>query len=214
MNKNIIIGLVIVILLLVGGGGYMFLNRSQTNPQTTSTQPAENTTQTTSKASLKSLMSLGNNQTCTFEDTQSGSSGTVYISSGKFRGDFSSNVNGTVTGSHMISDSSNVYVWMDNTNDGFKMSMDSIEKLNESNQKTVDINKEVDYSCSGWGVDSSKFSIPTQITFQDFSAMMEDASKMMKSVTGTSQDNTAACSTCNNLPAEAQAQCKAALKCN
>ncbi len=217
MNKNLLIGIVIVLLILIGGG-YMFLNRSQ-NPQpstieTTETTQVTNTAGVVEKKSIKSLLALGSNQTCTFEDKETGSSGTVFIDSGKFRGDFSSNVNNVVSNSHMIADGKDVYVWTDNSKEGFKMSVDSIEKINEGGPKTVDINKEVDYSCTPQGAEVSKFVLPTDVVFSDFSKMIEDAAKLKQNGTSnTTQSPQSNCGVCDSVPAESQAQCREALRC-
>src|SRR3990170_5482236 len=105
MNKNLIIGIVVVILLLLGLG-FFFLTRTQSPSSTPSAESVTEETQGTNgqvsqKQSLKSLLGLGNSQMCEFSDDTSGSTGKVYVSAGKMRGDFATVVNGEVTSSHM-----------------------------------------------------------------------------------------------------------------
>lgn len=217
MNKNIIIAAVVGLILLLAGGGYLLSKNSKKTPTDTTVQ-----TQTTEKksasqrASIKSLMGMNATQQCSFTSAENGTSGTIYLSGGKMAGTFSSTVNGTVVASHMISDTQYTYVWMGNEKTGFKMAISAAEKAQASAKQSVDLNEELDYSCSGWGVDASKFTVPTDVKFTDYTSMMEDASKLLpKTSTGTGeQDNSAACSACNSLPEASQVQCKSALKCN
>ncbi len=179
-------------------------------------------TSATQTLSLKGLMGMSGNQTCTFDDSTSGSSGSVYISSGKMRGDFSAKKDTTETTSHVLSDGTTMYMWSDNQTKGFKVALSSMEKMQASitgtpgSTNTVDVNREANYHCSGWNVDASKFTVPATITFTDYSQMMENAGKMMTTGVPTGammQNNAAACAACNNLTGAAQTSCKTALKC-
>lgn len=197
------------------------MNRTSTvpaDPETQSASPAGGSSTTTEKASLKSFMGMAGTQKCDFADPETGNSGTVYLDSGKMRGDFSSNINGKVTPSHMTHDGKDVYVWMDDQATGFKTSLEAIEQMSGQTgvSQSVDINKEVDYKCESWAVDPVKFVVPSEIKFQDMGKMMEEAMKRMPSTSlnGSANDNAAACSACNNLEGDAQTQCKKALKCN
>jgi len=214
VNKNIIIA--VVILILLAAGGFLFLNKSGTSPL----QNSRTATGTSQKSSLKALLGLGTNQKCSYSDQESGSSGTLYLGNGNARGDFLTTANGSEQGSHMIIDGQSMYVWTEGENQGFMMKRDAIEDIQENSAgnapKTVDINEEVDYDCSSWSPDSSMFSAPSNVTFQDYSSIMQDASKLIESTKNAddTQDSSAACAACNNLPTDAQAQCKSALSCN
>ena len=217
MNKTYLIIACAAVVLLLAGGVFLLLGNSKSSTPSTQktgveTQTSANTTPADSleKTSLKALMSGTTNQQCTFTDTESGSSGTVYVSGGKFRGDFNSQVNGVVQSSHMISDGQEVYVWMDALTSGFKMSMAAIDKTPNSGQKTVDVNKQVDYSCKPGSVDASRFSLPTEIKFEDVSAVAADGPISLPSGAGSN----VSCSACDNLPESSKAQCKATLKCS
>ena len=217
MVKNIIIVLVILLLTMVGVGAFMLMKRPQTTPQSSTTQTPSNTIE---NKSFKDLLAGGTNQTCTFSDQELGSSGVMYMGNGSARGDFTSKMNNTVTGSHMITDSEYMYTWIDGATEGFKVSRSSVEEQQENTPKTsstaIDINRNVDYSCSPWSVDSALFTPPSTVTFTDTSTMMKDALKNLPpSSEGTTvePDTTEACAACDNLPSDSKTQCKTALKC-
>lgn len=204
MNKIV---LIVVALLIVGGigvGGYMMLSNG-------SGQTSETTQEAGGKKSLRELMGMKSNQMCTFKDEMQ-NIGTVYTGGGKFRADFSSSSNGVTMNTHMISDASNVYFWFDDNYKGFKMNITDIDTTGEEGKtNTVNVDKTVDYSCKPWSVDSSKFTLP-DISFEDFSAMMK-AVPTMPSGSAPVDSTSMQCAACNNLPADAAAECKAALNC-
>ena len=222
------IAITIFVLLIVGVGAFMMMQKPQpqitkqsANTNTPQTANSGQETATTQLTTLKNLMTTGGTQKCTYIDSATGSSGSMYIEGGKMRGDFMSSVNGSQTGSHMISDGQYVYVWTDTNDSGFKMSVSAMEEgksqTNSTAQQYVDMNKKIEYSCAAWSADASMFTVPADKKFQDMSVMMQNAGKMMKddqsseSGAPTNQD---ACAACDSAPAEAQAQCRAALKCN
>lgn len=226
MKKNILIPIIVIILLLLGIGGYFLMNRPSTsvlNLQNSNLGAPENSQDKTvmQKASLKSIMAM-QNQECTFSDTESGSNGTMRVASGKMRGDFVSKSEKQTLNTHMISDGKDVYIWMDELQSAMKVSLTAMEDINSkalaNAPKTVDLNREVDYQCKSWTPDNSLFQVPTDRTFTDMSAMMKDAAKMMEKVKPSGEmpsasDTASACAACEQVPAEAKAQCKAALNC-
>jgi hypothetical protein len=165
-------------------------------------------------------MGLASNQTCTFTDAESSSNGTVYASGGKVRGDFSSTTGTTTTVSHVFSDGTDFYMWVDGEAEGMKVSLESFSDLNTKSSdpktKSVDPDKQVDFRCAPWTVDSAVFNLPN-IKFTNFSSLMMSAPSGMMSEEGegsTQMDMKAAqCAACDNLPAESVAQCKQALSC-
>lgn len=211
MNKNILIGVGVVILL--GIGGYVLMNRPAVNPAPLPSSPSNNAaSDTTEKKSLRDLMSMGANQMCTFTDAESNSSGTMYIGSGDMRGDFVSQSQGSTFTSHLIAAGNDVYMWFEGQTTGFKTSMtdlDNISGMGTDDEKTVDVNKQVDYSCGPWAVDRSTFDLPAGITFTDFGEMMDESMRE----NGAMMETEVSCQACDSLPSEAQAQCRAALGC-
>jgi hypothetical protein len=169
---------------------------------------------TTEKKSLKDLMAMGDHQACTYTDEKTGSTGTIYIGKGDVRGDFSSQVNGKTVQSHMIENATDMYIWTDEQKQGMKVSLTAAKKVaGNVDMKTIDLNQTVSYSCKAWSIEPGSFDVPSEVTFQDFSKMMNDVGNMKLQTTGN-PSNVAACSACDNLPADSQPQCKAALHCN
>ncbi len=205
MNKVVLAVVALLILGGVGVGGYFMLSKNDTNVET-----MIDVKEVGGKKSLRELMRMTTNQTCTFKDEMQ-NIGTVYTGGGKFRADFSSTSNGVTMNTHMISDASTVYFWFDGNDKGFKMNIAEIDKTSGSDStNSVDVDKTIDYTCKPWGVDQSKFALP-DISFDDFSAMMQAVPAVPNGNTGdiTSMQ----CSACNNLPADAAKECRAALNC-
>lgn len=223
MSRNYLIAGVVVVLLLLGGG-YLVMNQFTQAPAAVTENnhplPSVQASVSTEKNSLKNFMTMTGTQKCQFTDSETGNSGTVYVASGKFRGDFSSNFDGKVTPSHMINDSKDVYIWMDDQATGFKTNLEAIEQMSGQTgvSQSVDINKEVDYKCESWSIDPDMFVVPGDKNFSDMSKMMQDAAKMMQSTSPNASaipaGNPAACAACDNLEGAAVTQCKTALKCN
>ncbi len=218
MNKGVMYGLVGVIVL--GVIGYAVFNK-QANDRVVSTDGTATTTQSTSKQSLKALLSATTPQKCTFTEAveNSTSNGTVYIAGGKMRGDFTSVAYGKTIVSHMVMVDSTSYMWTDE-GQGFKMAFDASQSTSASGQQGMDVNKELEYQCMPWTVDASVFVLPSTITFKDMSALVPGASAGAKgSVTAPSAgsyggyDMSAQCGACESYPEPQKTQCRTALKC-
>lgn len=189
VNKNLLIG--VVLLLVLGVGGYFFMNK----------KPAAIVTSV--PTSLKDLLAANLPQKCTFPE------GTVYISGGKFRGDFSSDVSGKAVVSHMISDSKTSYIWTDGEKQGFKMTItdeakSQAESQTEVDKNGVDVNAKLDYKCSTWLPDASLFNTPAGVEFTDFSALTAPAA---------AGSNSVQCAACASLTGDDKTQCLAVLNC-
>lgn len=223
MKKWIIIA-VVAILLFAGGAYLLFANNQTTTPtQQSSPQTAEQTKndENSITGNIFSLLQSGQNVACTFSSTadDTSSSGTVYVSGKNMRGDFQSTINSQTSNTHMIRDGEWMYTWTDGQTTGLKLKIteederqgkEMAEKM-ESDKKNqgFDISQQVDYSCKPWGVDQSKFTVPSNVTFTDLSAQMEDAKNMMQN------SSQSACSACETITdTQAKAACKQSLNCN
>ena len=217
MNKNIVIIAVLIAFALLGGGAYMMLSRSYDKPADTNGQKSI-TPAISSERGIKSLRdfaSLGSNKECTFSDLDSENKGTMYIGNGEVRGDFESNIDGKIVISHMIQDEYGMFIWTDGEKQGFKVSLESINDAVEKVDTTgFDLNKEVDYSCKPWSVVQGVFDAPRDVEFQDFSKMMKGIGEKMQVESTPGATGSSSCSMCDNLPAESQASCRTALKCD
>lgn len=176
MLTKIIVG----VLVLGGISFFVFKNNTDTVPTDSSTEQvaSEDTSKDApkdfnEKTTLAKLVEKGGSHKCTFSHTtQVGTStGTVYIYGKKIRGDFVSKVSiAELPGlndihSSMISDGESIYTWSSMTPEGYKASVQQ-ETSTTTTQTNVPTNQELDYSCTAWMVDESKFSLPTHITFK------------------------------------------------
>ena len=180
MNKAI--WWIIVIVVVAGGIYYSTTKSAPTEPAAPASEGAAgqgtfNTAPPTSgQQSLAGLMALGTAQQCAFSQNVVGSSnsGTVYVSAGKVRGDFTSVADGQTTQAHMISDGQDVYTWIEGINLGFKATMSEGQAATPGTPASggVDVNQQLNYDCSPWSVDNSKFAVPTSIQFNAMGAGM------------------------------------------
>lgn len=230
-TTRVILG-VIILLLLIVGAYFVFGKKSASSPL----QSVKNqvTNMATGKRSLTDFFSMTGSQQCTFSDKTNTSSGTLFVADGKMRGDFQSSNSGKTTQTHMINDGTYIYYWTDGAKTGYKMSLATVKEQaakitmapqnnSAGEEKTsssgpVNMNQQADYSCQAWSADSSKFVIPQDVTFTDYTTMMQGA---MKSVTPmapkegmTTGQKQSECGQCNQVPAgQMRNQCLTALKC-
>jgi hypothetical protein len=176
MNKIVAVGLGIVLLAGVGVVAYRQMNQAGSPPSSSSETASPQNAQE-SRGSLRNIFGLGQNLTCTFTN-EDGSGGTVFVAGERVRGDF------TMTGAqggamHVVQSDGYTHMWTDGSTQGTKIKIetDASTQTQEETAKTgqsLDLNAQVDYSCSPWGVDASKFVLPAGVTFTDYSeAMME-----------------------------------------
>ena len=153
------------------GAFFMFKGKtspSSTNQSNNSTTPVNSSIQT----SFKSLLAGGTSQKCTFNDrsTTDATQGTVYVTTGHFRGDFSSVADGKTQQIHMISDGQMSNMWFNGQTTGYKTKFDSSASAS-SQSKGPDTNKDMNFNCSAWSVDSSLFTLPTDVKFTDLTSV-------------------------------------------
>ncbi len=209
MNNKAVIGIIAVVVIL---GAIFFATRGNKSDVASNGATAESATGANMEnTSIKSLIDAGGSRKCTFKTTEAGaeSSGTVYASDGKMRGDFTSMIEGKETMSHMIYDGTTSYIWMDGQASGFKMTLDKSDVAAEQNQ-SVDVNKNYEFDCNSWSKDNSKFEVPSNIQFSDFSGLAGAAANMnVNTGADTKALQQAACA---NLPEPAKTQCLAAVQ--
>ncbi len=179
----------IIVIVVVVGGIYYLSNKSAVvddNEVTPTSEEADDqgsfNTASSDQKSLAELMALGTAQQCTFNQSleNSTNSGTFYLGLGQMRGDFTSVDGGQTTQIHMISDSKDVYTWIEGMNLGFKASASAGQPTasgTPANNNGVDVNQKLAYNCSPWTADSSKFTLPTGIQFNAPGMMAPPASR-------------------------------------
>src|SRR3989344_4779890 len=179
---GVIIVVAVVAFLVMG-------NKASQTPSETPTAVESETDQTNANT-IRGLLGLGKNVTCTFEntdDTGNTSSGTIYVAGDKMRGDFNNSGPAGAFEGHMIRDGEYAYSWSTLVPQGTKFKLDQ-EDAGEKDEKNVDLDKQVDMYCQSWSVDNSKFSLPDGIEFQDISKAVkqieeqsEDAQQLQQS---------------------------------
>ena len=222
MNKLLIPS--IIVALLVAAGAFYFLStqpKQRATTTTTTTQTAieqeASPTPASVMTSLKELMT-GGSQTCTYSTQIDGggiTAGTVYVSDGKMRSDFSitGEENTTIDGS-MITDGEYMYTWSSAQPQGIKIAItDEMKNAAPTDatagQAGIDLDQKIDYRCQPWVTDQSKFTPPTTITFTEMQLPPSDVA------TGSGVPTSAElCSACDDLEGEQQSACLTALKCN
>jgi len=220
MNKTTLLAAVGIVILVIICGAYFFLHKGEKSSLTAS-QKEQSEKMVGQPKSLTDFLAMTGSQKCTF-DTQTGSTGTIYVGDGKMSGEFHSDMNGKHMNSHMIDDKDYMYIWTDDTNQGYKITISALKEMikdaasgNNQTSTPIDLNQKADYSCDSWNVDSSVFNIPKTISFKDYTATMEHMMQAPTNMSGNNSgtNNQAACKACSQLSGSAQAQCRTALKC-
>lgn len=179
MKKPGLIIAAIVILLLLAVGG-MFLLKSSKIPvanKTTNTQTAKPQTGNSITGSIMSLLSGGKNVNCQVTYPDNKGTGSVYVSDKKFAGDFTTkDANGKETTGNMVSDGTYMYVWSSAMPTGIKINLTDANKAAQNAQASQgisNINEKVNLNCNPWAPEASKFTVPSNIKFQDMSQLLQ-----------------------------------------
>lgn len=168
-------GIIVAIVIIIVG--IFFFLRKETNAPETGTMDTQNTSSIkgeSAERSLKSLLANSESQECAYEDTKSEgkTSGIVYVGNGKMRSDFTTLAAGKTQSTHMISSTSESFVWIDGETSGFKMDLTKTQANSASEQQPTNQDTPVKMTCKPWKVDSSKFQTPSNIDFKDLSSML------------------------------------------
>jgi len=209
MNKLLIIGLVGIVAI---GGIWALTKGGNSDTGEAGAETAQSgDVPATFSGSVEQLLALGKNVTCTFAQNDSGSNvnGTVYVAAkGEMvRGDFTMSAQGqTMSGSVIRKDGTN-YSWGETPFGAFATKV-KVDEPKSKKGDSVDFDESMDYSCSLWKVDNSKFALPSHVNFDDINAEVQQIDAAMEQV------NDLKCAACDSVPdANAKAQCKAALGC-
>ncbi len=173
------------------------------------------------EGSLLSLLSQAVPLECTitYTDPDSGAvSGTYFVAGGQVRGDFMVDIEDTESASSIIITEDMLYTWseIDGEMYGMKASLAAVTDPTDTNSPEVNtpvpLDTNVQYDCQPWlAVDGSVFVPPSDVLFQDFSAMME---RGMETPTSFTSEGTDQCALCDMVPAgEGQDECRAAFAC-
>jgi len=159
---------------------------------------------------MSDLMKRGKPVHCTYTITKDNvtQKGEMFISGTKARSDIEINTPGTGTQNvHAIALGDDQYVWGVQGKMGTKitMSLEDQQKMAEQNKETYqqnsngapDVSAQINFKCTEWSVDDSKFEPPKDIQFQD----MTNLFKNFTSGAATGNKVVDMCKLCNSLPA-------------
>lgn len=215
MRLGHIIGAIVIV---VGGGIFAYTQLdNDTNPGTGSTTNTTTNTTTNQNRSFLQLAASSEPTKCEFTIDEENSNQTwiVYAADGKVRGDYTGTMadSGSIEG-HIITDSEYQYNWatQDGTTTGTKLRLSVVQNssatANVNTTTTLDREQEYDMVCEGWTANPAVFVPPTDVTFTDLSATLE------QSTTLTDMAKQAACEACNQqADASTIEQCRTALGC-
>jgi hypothetical protein len=217
MNNKIIIGIIVAI-AVIAGGAYVVTRNGGT------ALPGQSNRSDQADLTLKALLEAGRPVKCAFHDLDAKTDGTMYVASGKMRGDFDSNAAGRMMKTHMVVEGNTSYMWIDGESTGFKTTFDlnknGNNNVNGNAPQGIDAGKKLDYRCDPWSVDQKEFERPSDVKFNDMSEMMKGIVPQGANINGgvranvNAGANAAQCAACDSVPESSRAQCKTALGCN
>lgn len=194
--KGIVVTLLVV--LLIGAGVFFFTMRKSAPPVLEMGNKGESgvavkvpePSASSLVSSFKEAMGLGQKMRCTYTagDGAAVFTSTAYVEGKKFRSE--SEAGGVKM--FVISDGEEQYVWNSGSSQGFKMSQACLESFKGDAAKTAPSTNPAstpeDYAAAlesaqnvrCEAVTSADFSVPSDITFTDQCALMEQSKKMME----------------------------------
>ncbi len=179
MSKNLalILGalVIVAVLAVLAVLAYTQLSKSSKSQQMAPAAVENTQNQQSTRGSIKSLLGLGKNVTCDITFPDGNGNGTIFVVDKKMHGDFTTTAGDKTIESHMISDGDYAYFW--SGIQGTKMKIDQTAKATpipaaSAQQQGADLNKDVDYKCSSWSPDNSKFMPPADVKFIDLTQGM------------------------------------------
>lgn len=212
-NKMLWIVIAIVVVIILGGGAYWFMSKQPQPSVSNSTEASDDAPQ-----SLKDLMATNRPMKCEFSNNND--VGIVYVANGKVRGDFTTSANGQTMQAHMITDSETSYTWIEGMKTGYKISISAAGQEATTNtnvaQEQFNTDQKLDYRCDGWSADASIFILPSDVEFNDLSAMMPTTGSVNVNTNAQGSAGAGApnCSICDSIPSESRSECLTALGCN
>ncbi len=163
----------IIVVLVVGVvtfGGYKLANKNKqvTEVRTEEQQtPKETQAPTAKKMAFSEFAKQNGSYQCTFSQISDfNSSGTVYMSGGKMRGEFKTIAEGREVSSSALIRDGYIYTWSSAAPKfGAKMAVKTEGQVNTSGVYSWDTTQVGDYDCDPWTPDEATFVVPTSVTF-------------------------------------------------
>jgi hypothetical protein len=138
---------------------------------------------------FEDLINLGKSVSCSFSTDKDDvkQSVKVFVSGNKMRTDSTSKIGDADEQTfHMVSDGTYAYIWSTESDKGMRMNYADMQKDENGNPQQNPLSgnvileqiKQYDYKCVPWIPDSSKFTTPANIEFQDLSELMNSIKQM------------------------------------
>lgn len=176
MSNKLILALIVGVVVIAGG--VWFIGYGFSGGSSPELEPSDSTEERQSTAgsrritgSIDDLLAEGESYRCTFtyESDLADSTGVVYVTDGKLKGDFQTEVaalGGQVV-THLIRDGESVYTWIDGTSVGVKAPA-NISGSGSARQSTFDpLEQQLNYDCEPWEVDPGVFILPAGVQFSE-----------------------------------------------
>lgn len=178
--KKIIIGIIAVLVVAGGVGAYIALSKDESpDNQKTAAVSSENNAATTEQASIEDLLTRNASLKCTYNVSDAGivSTGNAYFAGGKnMYGEFTNKVNNENITAYVIRNGDTQYVWMKDSNTGFKTDVSASNKASQQQMsQQFDPNKKFEFACVKWAKDESRFVPPASVTFTDIAKQIQDS---------------------------------------
>ena len=224
IKQKLQLGILLVFTGLVLTACFHTQKQQSNTTETTSKQNENQSKGQKVKGSLFDMMKLNKNMMCSYtsKDDEGNTIFTaeMFLSGKKIRSNVKMTDNEEKTiESFMVSDGEWFYIWSNASDKGTKFKIDEMEKslqdatkdVKDQTTKNPDLNKvaeKFDYSCDSWIPDTSKFTVPSNVTFID---MQETLDKLKEQLGGFKE---AGCNACNIIQdASAKAECLKNLGC-
>jgi len=237
--KKFLIPAIAALVLIFALGGFAFWRTTQKPVSNNAPQGEQKEAQQEKSGwqnfKISDLINTEGSFHCTFAyraENEDASNGDMYVSQRgqKMRGTFLSKMGERpdVEG-NILRDGQYQYFWQTGETQGMKFLIDENDTDIFSNDaaqpedsqadasETTETSDDVDFSCEPWRADDSKFVVPSDITFVDFQAQMDQLKSSMPAEVDTSEDEAipgSQCAVCDQVPAgEAREQCLSSLGC-
>lgn len=171
------IAVVVIFVLILGVVGYTLMMRQGSVPQVgiggsgSAGDKKSTAKEMAFKGNIADLIQRGDKLKCDFADTINGLNltGVMYVSGAKVRGDFTINAGDNKIENYMLVDGDYIYTWSGSTPQGMKIKKAQLEKAEagKSPEDSLGLQRNFDLDCKNWTEESSKFVVPTSVTFTE-----------------------------------------------
>ncbi len=167
MNMQSLLGVIIAIAVL--GGGAWYLSQTKTPME----EGAPTASGETGSATFADFVAQGGSRSCdvVVNNPAAPATGVVFVSGTNIRADMVAKpvtAGGMEISAHVIQADGYVYSWTDMLPQGVKVAV--ADGMGAAANYGFDMNADVQYDCSPWIPDPSKFSVPTNVTFMEVGA--------------------------------------------